>query len=95
MCYFIKKKIPYYHDEGILWKELYQYVRENHIEILKQNNNNIAIYYDEEHKEGQVEIQFVVSFILRRSLLVVFPVLHLPLIQPLWMKFVYSFRKLR
>lgn len=61
----LRKIIPNHNHEGMIWKELLDYVRSKHINILKQNNNNIAIYHDVEHKEIGVDIE--VAFLVKNS----------------------------
>lgn len=60
----LRKTISHYADEGKLWAELSQYVKKNHIEISKQNNNNIALYHDIEYKEHDVDVE--VCFIVKK-----------------------------
>lgn len=62
----LRHVIPHYHDEGILWSQLLSYIKSEHIEILKQNNNNIAIYHDQEHKEKGVDIE--VCFLVKNKM---------------------------
>lgn len=60
----LRKIIPSYQCEGLLWGELYQFIEREHIEILPQNNNNLAIYHDEGHKEADVDVE--VGLIVKR-----------------------------
>lgn len=53
----LRKVIPNYNCEGILWAELYKFVEQEHIEILRQSNNNLAIYHDEGHKDAKVDVE--------------------------------------
>jgi DNA-binding transcriptional MerR regulator len=53
----LRKVIPNYNCEGMLWDELYRFVEREHIEITHQNNNNFAIYHDQEHKDSEVDIE--------------------------------------
>lgn len=41
-----RKKIPGYSWENVLWKELFRFVKEEHIEISGQNDNNITIFHE-------------------------------------------------
>lgn len=56
----LRKIIPDYNHEGVLWKEIFQYARKNHIDIIKQNDNNIAIYHDNDHKDTEVDVEVCV-----------------------------------
>lgn len=53
----LRKVIPTYNCEGILWTELFRFVEQEHIEILRQSNNNLAIYHDEGHKDADVDVE--------------------------------------
>ncbi|WP_061316367.1 MerR family transcriptional regulator [Clostridium botulinum] len=53
----LRKTIPNYNYEGVLWEELFNHIKNNHIDISKQNDNNIAIYYDTEHKDIDVDVE--------------------------------------
>ncbi|MCL2165841.1 MAG: MerR family transcriptional regulator [Clostridiales bacterium] len=49
--------IPHYRDEGMLWEKLGRYIAEN--EIVCQNNG-YSIYYDEEYKESEPDVEIAV-----------------------------------
>lgn len=53
----LREVIPDYHCEGILWGKLYEFIKEEHIEISHQANNNMALYHDEELKDCGVDIE--------------------------------------
>lgn len=53
----LRKIIPTYHHEGILWKEIFDYIQKNHIEISKQSDNTIAIYHDDDYKDTEVDVE--------------------------------------
>ena len=53
----LRKVIPNYQCEGMLWSALYRFIKEEHLEILHQSNNNIAMYHDEGHKDENVDIE--------------------------------------
>ncbi|MCC0645124.1 MerR family transcriptional regulator [Clostridioides sp. ZZV14-6150] len=53
----LREIIPDYHYEGILWEKLYEFIKEEHIEISHQANNNMALYHDEELKDCGVDIE--------------------------------------
>lgn len=56
----LRKIIPSYNHEGVLWEEIFRYIRSNHVEVLKQNDNNIAIYHDYDHKDTEVDVEVCV-----------------------------------
>ncbi|MEG0284279.1 MAG: MerR family transcriptional regulator [Bacilli bacterium] len=56
----LRKTILNYNDEGILWEEVFQYIRKYHVDILKRNDNNIAIYHDVDHKDTNVDVEVCV-----------------------------------
>ena len=49
--------IPHYRDEGILWEKLGKYIAENQIEC---QNNGYSLYYDEEYKESDPDVEIAV-----------------------------------
>ena len=53
----LRKVIPNYNCEGILWDELFKFIDQEHIDIIHQSNNNLAIYHDEEHKDYDVDVE--------------------------------------
>ncbi len=52
----LRKVIPDYNCEGMLWDELFKFIRQEHIEIT-QSNNNLAIYHDLDHKDADVDVE--------------------------------------
>lgn len=42
----LRRCINQYWEEGTLWAELFQYLKEHHIELIKQSDNSIAIYHE-------------------------------------------------
>lgn len=52
----LRKKIPDYFAEGLLWKELGERIELEHIR-LPQNTLNIAIYHDVEYREADVDVE--------------------------------------
>ncbi len=46
--------IPQYRDEGLLWEKLGRYIGENRIAC---HNNGYSVYYDEEHKESDPDVE--------------------------------------
>ncbi|PKM52117.1 MAG: MerR family transcriptional regulator [Firmicutes bacterium HGW-Firmicutes-7] len=58
-CYQVmslRKIIPNYFCEGMLWKELSDFVEKENIHIL-QNSFDFAIYHDVEYKEDNVDVE--------------------------------------
>lgn len=53
----LRSVIPDYSREGILWARLYGFIEREHIEILHRSDNNLAIYYDEGHKDADVDVE--------------------------------------
>lgn len=53
----LRKVIPNYNCEGMLWADLYRFIEQEHIEIIRQSNNNLAIYYDQEHRDADVDVE--------------------------------------
>jgi hypothetical protein len=52
----LRKIIPSYHCEGILWGNLFRFIQQEHLEMLiPSGHNNIAIYHDQEHKDSEVQ----------------------------------------
>lgn len=56
----LRKVIPNYACEGMLWNELFGFIRREHIEII-QGNNNLAIYHDQDHKDSDVDVEVGVA----------------------------------
>ena len=59
----LREVIPSYEMEGMLWTKLNKYIEENNIEIIKRPDNNLAIYYDEGHKDSNVDIEVAIMVI--------------------------------
>ncbi|ULQ59521.1 MerR family transcriptional regulator [Brucepastera parasyntrophica] len=55
----LRKIIPDYFSEELLWKELGESVKKEKIR-LPQNTENFAIYHDEEYKEQNVDVEICV-----------------------------------
>ncbi|AUA35934.1 MerR family transcriptional regulator [Clostridioides difficile] len=53
----LREVVPDYQSEGILWEKLSKFIKEEHIEVSRQPNNNIAFYHDEEVKDNGVDIE--------------------------------------
>lgn len=53
----LREIIPDYYHEGVLWHKLYDFIKEEHIEVLRQSNNNIAFYHDEELTGNGVDVE--------------------------------------
>ena len=56
----LRRKIPNHNCEEILWEEIFKYIGDNHINISNQNDNNIAVYHDDEHKDMDVDVEVCV-----------------------------------
>lgn len=50
----LRRMVPNYYAEGVLWKELEDFANENHIAI---STNTFSIYHDPEYKESDVDIE--------------------------------------
>lgn len=53
----IREKLLTYFDEYILWRKLYNFVKQNNIQIKSGLYNNIAIYHDIDHKDKDVDVE--------------------------------------
>ncbi len=53
----LRKIISSYADEGALWEELYKLTIENNIDC---SNGEYSIYYDDEYKEDNVDVEIAV-----------------------------------
>jgi DNA-binding transcriptional MerR regulator len=53
----LRKTIPHYHCEGMLWEQLFRFIEREHPELRQQSHRNLAIYHDEEHKEADVDVE--------------------------------------
>lgn len=51
----LRRVIPRHMEEGLLWCELFQYAKKEHIDIF--SGDNIAIYHDEEQKDCHVDVE--------------------------------------
>lgn len=54
----LRDNISCYEDEGMLWRRLVEYVQKKNI---SWHGNAFAIYHDEGYKEGQVDVEVVMS----------------------------------
>lgn len=52
-----RKRIPDYSCEKELWNELYCFIKENHIEISRQNDNNITIFHESKETDSGVDAE--------------------------------------
>lgn len=52
----LRRILPDYFSEGMLWAELEEYVKNSKIKVLK-TENDFAIYHDNEYKESHVDIE--------------------------------------
>ncbi len=52
----LRKIIPNYFYEGHLWKEIYDYIKAEKLNI-SESNYNFAIYHDEEYKDKDVDVE--------------------------------------
>lgn len=53
----IRQTIPNYYEEGTLWKSLLDYAIKHQIEL---SNNTFSIYYDDDFREENVEVELCV-----------------------------------
>lgn len=53
----LRRKVDNHFEEGKLWAELMEFVSREHIEYERSNQNNVAIYHDEEHLDSGVDIE--------------------------------------
>lgn len=60
----LRRKVSSHFDEGLLWSELMNFVYQEHIELDRSSQNNIAIYHDDEHLDSYVDIE--VCLIVKR-----------------------------
>lgn len=56
----LRRTIPNYNCEGMLWDELLKFIKEKHVNIEKHDINNIAFYHDEDHKDTDVDVEVAV-----------------------------------
>ncbi len=52
----LRKTIPNYFYEGHLWKEIYDYIKTEKLNI-SESNHNFAIYHDKEYKDKDVDVE--------------------------------------
>jgi DNA-binding transcriptional MerR regulator/effector-binding domain-containing protein len=55
----LRKIIPNYFGEGMLWEELYDFIKAEGIDIPK-DSSNFAVYHDVEYKETDVDVEVCV-----------------------------------
>lgn len=53
----LRRKMNDYFDEGLLWQELLDFVRREHIEYDRGSRNNVAILYDSEHMDTDIDTE--------------------------------------
>jgi DNA-binding transcriptional MerR regulator len=53
----LRRKVDNHFEEGKLWAELMEFVSREHIEYDRSNQNNVAIYHDEEYLDSVVDIE--------------------------------------
>jgi DNA-binding transcriptional MerR regulator len=54
----LRKVIPSYNYEGVLWGELFRFIKQERLAMLiPQGDNNLAIYHDQEHKDSNVDVE--------------------------------------
>jgi effector-binding domain-containing protein len=53
----LRRIIPNYNCERVLWEELFEFVERESIDLLKRSDNNLSIYHDIEHKESEVDVE--------------------------------------
>ena len=53
----LRKVIHNYYCQGMLWDELFRFIEHEHIEIIHQNDNKIAIYHDQERKGFDLDVE--------------------------------------
>ncbi|MEN6325519.1 MAG: MerR family transcriptional regulator [Syntrophomonas sp.] len=56
----LRKIIPNYFNEGLLWQELDDFIDREHLDI-PSNSHALAIYHDEEHKDANVDVEVCVA----------------------------------
>lgn len=52
----LRKIIPNYFNEGMLWEELFNFISEENIDIPK-SSSDFAIYHDVEYKDSDVDVE--------------------------------------
>ncbi|WP_324822844.1 MerR family transcriptional regulator [Sinanaerobacter sp. ZZT-01] len=53
----LRRKVDNHFEERKLWAELMEFVSREHIEYDRSNQNNVAIYHDEEYLDSGVDIE--------------------------------------
>lgn len=53
----LRRKIPDYYAEGVLWQELSAFAAQHHIPL---SDNTFSIYHDTEYKEADVDVELCV-----------------------------------
>jgi len=53
----LRRKVDNHFEEEKLWAELMEFVSREHIEYDRSNQNNVAIYHDEEYLDSVVDIE--------------------------------------
>ncbi|NLL78015.1 MAG: MerR family transcriptional regulator [Clostridiales bacterium] len=53
----LRKKVDNHFEEGKLWTELMEFVKQEHIDYERSNQNSVAIYHDGEHLDSGVDIE--------------------------------------
>ncbi|MDL2276581.1 MerR family transcriptional regulator [Breznakia sp. OttesenSCG-928-G09] len=56
----LRRIVPDFYAEGILWADIYKYIEEHHIELMPGTEGNIAIYHDSEYRDDGVDIEVCV-----------------------------------
>ncbi|MDF9825270.1 DNA-binding transcriptional MerR regulator [Breznakia sp. PF5-3] len=56
----LRKRIPYYSEEGILWRELYNEMYKHHVSITEKPRK-VAIYHDDEYMEEHPDVEIQLS----------------------------------
>ncbi|WP_099203504.1 MerR family transcriptional regulator [Miniphocaeibacter massiliensis] len=56
----LRKKIPNYYSEGLLWNELYEFIGKNNIKPI-YDGYTMAVYHDDEYKEENVDVEIQVT----------------------------------
>lgn len=55
----LRKIIPNYFSEGMLWEKLFNFINEENMDIPK-NSSDFAIYHDVEYKDADVDVEVCV-----------------------------------
>lgn len=54
----LRRVIPDYYAEGMLWSELSEFVKEHNIEV---STNTFSIYHDQDYREKEVDVELCVT----------------------------------